>query len=52
MFGNESEKIREELCLMFRGKRQREREEKIPDCLKIVFYVTWLAADVIASDQT
>lgn len=58
MFGKESEEIREELCLMFR-ERQRERkkqrqkaikEKKNPRLPEIVFYVTWLAADVITSD--
>ncbi len=62
MFGNDSEKIREELCLMFRERRKREGErkkdrkaerkkgKKNPRPPEIVFYVTWLAADVIASD--
>lgn len=36
-----------------RGKKDRERKgEKNPRLPEIVFYVTWLAADVIASDST
>lgn len=55
IFGKESEEIREELCLMYR-EREREaeaesnKEKKNPRLPEIVFYVTWLAADVITSD--
>lgn len=54
MLGSGSEKFRE------RGKREgkttrigeRERKSKNPRLPEIVFYVTWPAADVIASDWT